>query len=414
MEKIQTEKTETVQQCPIDHEALSLRRMPHTNGDQPSVLQDDKGVWHIHSYDIAKKIMRGQKTRQAGFGSEMVRELPGNIMQKEPVLYQDGPEHKTQRRELARFFTPKTTSTQYRDLMEQYADEMVTQLKAKRQAELSELSMSIAVGVAAEVVGLTNSLLPGMAKRIDAFVQHGSLDEMMDVSDRSPKAVLSHIRNQLKVAKFLFLDVKPAIRQHRRQPKEDIISHLLEQEYNDLEIMVECITYGTAGMVTTREFIVFATWHFLENEPLRQRFLAAEETERHQILEEILRVEPIISNILRRTTEPIEINDEVTIPANALIDLNIISINADETAVGENPDAVCPMRDLPRGMQPPMMSFGDGHHRCPGAYIAIQESDIFLQKLLAIPTLRLVSEPVIGFKEVIQGYETRNFVVAVD
>ena len=30
-----------------------------------------------------------------------------------------------------------------------------------------------------------------------------------------------------------------------------------------------------------------------------------------------------------------------------------------------------------------LLSFGDGHHRCPGGPLAILESDIFLHRLLA-------------------------------
>ena len=49
-----------------------------------------------------------------------------------------------------------------------------------------------------------------------------------------------------------------AVRSRRRNPRRDIISHLLEQGYNQADILVECVTYGTAGMVTTREFITMA------------------------------------------------------------------------------------------------------------------------------------------------------------
>ncbi len=402
-------------QCPVDHGNLSARRMPfETQGNHPPVMQDAHGVWHVRDYEIAKKIMRGQKTRQAGFGSELVRQLPGNFMKNEPVLYQDGAEHKAQRRELARFFTPKTTSSNYRRLMERYAHEMLAELYAKGRVELSDLTMTMAVQVAAQVVGLTSSVLPGMAGRIDAFIQQTDLDSTIAEFRWEPKAILSHLQNQSRMGKFYLLDVKPAIMRRKRKPQDDVISHLVAQGYSDAEIMVECITYGTAGMVTTREFIVFATWHMLENEALRQQYLAAEEADRYQILEEILRLEPVVSHLFRRTTEPIEISDELTISADSLIDLHIYAINTDETIVGAQPNAVCPLRELPRGTLPPMMSFGDGRHRCPGAFLAIQETDIFLYKLLAIPNLKLVSKPVIGFKDIIKGYETRNFIVAVD
>jgi cytochrome P450 len=412
---VEAPHNQTDLQCPVEHTTLSARRMPfEQNDDDLPIMQDAQGVWHVRDYEIAKKIMRGQKTRQAGFGSELVRELPDAFMKNEPVLYQDGAEHKAQRRELARFFTPKATSSNYRRLMERYAHEMLAELYEEGRVELSDLTMKMAVEVAAQVVGLTSSMLPGMAQRIDAFIQQTDLEGAMTEFRWEPKVMLNHLRNQTRIGKFYFLDVKPAIIKRKRKPQDDVISHLIAQDYSDSEIMIECITYGTAGMVTTREFIVFATWHMLENAALRQQYLAADEADRYQILEEILRVEPVVSHLFRRTTEPIAATDAVTIPADALVDLHIYAINTDESVVGAQPTAVCPMRELPRGVLPPMMSFGDGHHRCPGAYLAIQEADIFLHKLLAIPNLKLVSEPVIRYKEIIKGYETRNFMVAVD
>ncbi|MGB1252949.1 MAG: cytochrome P450, partial [Candidatus Promineifilaceae bacterium] len=278
------------------------------------VEQAEDGVWHVRDYAIAKKIMRGQHTRQAGFGAELIRDLPDAFMTNEPVLFQDGDVHKQQRREIARFFTPKATTSNYRRLMERYAHSMIAELYEKGRLELSDLTMTMAVQVAASVVGLTNSLLPGMAQRIDAFIQDTDINEMQNISLRDPKMLYTHLRSQVQMGKFFYLDVKPAIFRRKRKPQDDIISHLIEQGYGDAEIMVECITYGTAGMVTTREFIVFATWHFLENPALRERYLNAVEADRHQILEEILRVEPVVSHLYRRTTKEIKVTDEVTIP----------------------------------------------------------------------------------------------------
>ena len=49
---------------------------------------------------------------------------------------------------------------------------------------------------------------------------------------------------------FFWLDVLPAIKVRKRQPREDVISHLLAQNYSDTEILTECVTYAAAGMVT--------------------------------------------------------------------------------------------------------------------------------------------------------------------
>lgn len=80
----------------------------------------------------------------------------------------------------------------------------------------------------------------------------------------------------------------------------------------------------------------------------------------------------------------------LSIPAGDLIDMQIYAINADPAVAGDNPLAICPGRELhAERVAPVVMSFGDGHHHCPGAYVAIQESDIFLRRLLTLEGLRV-------------------------
>ena len=58
-------------------------------------------------------------------------------------------------------------------------------------------------------------------------------------------------------------------------------------------------------------------------------------------------------------------------------------------------------------MPDPVLSFGDGHHRCPGAYVAIQETDIFLRRLLALD-LVIEQAPEIRRNALVEGYEVRG------
>ena len=59
------------------------------------------------------------------------------------------------------------------------------------------------------------------------------------------------------------------------------------------------------------------------------------------------------------------------------------------------------------------MSFGDGPHRCPGNVIALQESDIFLQRLLRLP-VRLASTPRMEWEDLIQAYAVRDILLTSD
>jgi cytochrome P450 len=401
--------------CPVDHSSWSQQKTARiVEPITTPIEQDAKGVWHVHSFEAARTILRGGSTKQAGFGAEMMGSMEYKM--KPPILYMEGKDHQQQRKQTARFFTPKTVSSSYQQMMEKQVDQLIARIKREKQVDLSELSLTLAVRVASEVVGLTRSYLPGKTQRLDAF-----FEDTPRTSTSSKSKLLKLIGSILplwRTFSFFWLDVKPAIKDRRRAPREDVISHLIAQNYTDMEILTECLTFAAAGMATTREFISVATWHFLEQPELRSRYLAASAVERSTMLEEILRLEPVVGNLYRRATEEIHIqtsDKEVIIPAGDLINIDIHGANTDETIVGAEPLAICPAREL-KGDRVPhaLMSFGDGHHRCPGSYIAIQETDIFLQRLLALDSLHIKKLPHLSWNELVTGYELRDFVIAIN
>jgi cytochrome P450 len=406
-----TDAETSTSQCPIDHSAWPWQKTaPAIEPTGAPVEQDEEGVWHIRNFDTVRDVLRSANTIQAGFGAEMITRVPH--VTNRPILYQDGKEHQQQRKQTARYFTPRAVSDNYRGLMEKLSDKLIQRLRRQKQADLTQLSMALSVSVAGQVVGLTSSY-PGLTRRLAAFFENTTPDQ---IGLFGKWKHFLHVRT--RILAFFYLDVLPAIRARKRRPKDDVISHLLAKNYSNTEILTECVTYGAAGMVTTREFISVAAWHLLERPELRKRYVEAPEEERLAVLHEILRLEPVVTHLMRRTTADIELDSNgarVIIPAGEKIDLHIYSANMDEDVVGELPLALCPGRELKGDHVPEMvMSFGDGTHRCPGAYLAIQETDIFLQRLLAIDSLRLVSKPSISWDKLTTGYMLRYFNIAVD
>jgi cytochrome P450 len=403
-------------QCPVDHQAFFQKKTAQAAepAHLPDVERGPDGTWHIRGFQEARAILRSGDTRQAGFRAELIARVSGagNV----PILYQEGKTHQQQRKQTARFFTPKAVSSDYRSLMETVADELIADLKHAGHADLSALSLALAVRVASAVVGLTESRRPGMRKRLDAFFHDGAAPSK-GLLPQTLTRIRRTIQNQLRVAAFFYLDVKPAITARKRAPREDVISHLLALGYRDREILTECITYAAAGMVTTREFISVATWHLLDQPELRARYLAAPEAERLALLEEILRLEPVVGHLYRRATRDITLPHDgasVTIPQGALIDLHIHATNSDERVTGAHPFAVRPNRELREDrVGAALLSFGDGAHRCPGSYIALQETDIFLRRLLALDGLRMERPPTLTWNELVAGYELRDIPISL-
>lgn len=367
-------------------------------------------LWKVRSLEAARQVLRARHaTTQAGFTAEAI---PQGFLKNHPILFSDGPLHDEQRSKVARFFAPKVVSGRYRDLMDAAAEDVLADAEAVKTFDLDELSLYFTVEVTAEVVGLTNSKVRPMSHRLVRFFNQPAFDiTRKDLGRTNRQWIQAALNGLWPVARFWFADVRPAIRARRKVPQEDVISHLIAEGYTNTDILVEATTYGTAGMVTTREYICMAAWHLLRHDELRACYLVANEKERHAILHEIIRLEPVVGHIYRRAQDDIEITDgedSWTIHAGDLIDLYIRHANADPEAVGSEPLNLCPGRELPRAVNETVLSFGDGAHKCPGQHLAISESDALLRRLLA-RDVSIVSEPTMGWDELISGYMLRGF-----
>ncbi len=371
--------------------------------------------WIIRSFAVAREVLRDEESvRQGGFGAGAGADRKSRM--RPPILYLEGQAHRSQRKATARYFAPKVTES-YRAMMEQLSDQLLAELDTGKPVDLSRLALRMAVRVAAQVVGLTNSSTRGMSRRLETFFA----GEPTSFS-WTPASLLRFLRTRTAVLQFFWLDVKPAIRARRRQRRDDVISQLLDKDYSDLEILTECITYAAAGMVTTREFITMAAWHLLDEPDLLARFRTAGAVEREAILTEILRLEPVVGHLYRRTAAALALpftgegssgNEagKVDVPVGSLIDLDIRAINADAEAVGERPLQLWPDRGLPRTVGGAVMSFGDGNHKCPGSHIAMLESDIFLSRLLS-HDLVAAGPPAVEWNDLIEGYQLRHFMIS--
>lgn len=366
-------------------------------------------VWRVRSLEAARQVLRARHaTTQAGFTAEAI---PQGRLKHHPILVSDGPLHDEQRSKVARFFAPVVVAERYTAQMEECADRLLGQAGPGERVVLDELALHYTVEVTAEVVGLTQSSVPRMSRRLVSFFRQPPFDiTRRDLGRTRRQWMTAAVNGLLPIGRFYLADVRPAIRERRRARREDIISHLIDEGYTDVDILVECVTYGTAGMVTTREFVTMAAWHLLRDEALRERYAVAGQDERFAILHEIIRLEPVVGHLYRRAQEPIRITDgdgAWTIEAGDLVDLCIRPANADEQAVGQDGLDLCPGRTLPRGVNAAGLSFGDGAHKCPGQPLAILESDVLLTRLLA-RSPRLVREPEVGWDDLIEGYTLRG------
>jgi cytochrome P450 len=360
-----------------------------------SMLRPLEGARMVGDFAGARELLRSGEVRQAGAEAEHFADADPKEVS---VFFLDGEEQRKKRADLARFFTPKAIETRYRKVMEATSDRIVDDFRKTGRARLDLLSFQLAAEVAAEIVGLTHSDPVAMARRIRKVIETTGRQGVS-----GPRKLVLRTLGAFHSLNFFLRDIRPAIRERRRQPREDILSHLVSEGCSNLSIYIECFSYGTGGMLTTREFIVMSAWHLLENDELRETFLAGGDSVQLAILDEILRLEPV-SGMIQRSRASDDSGKHV-------LAIDVRAANTDEAITGPNPLEIDPERAKRQRMTANWMSFGDGPHRCPGAQVALHETRVFLDRLLRVPGIRLSAKPRFGWWQTISSYELRGAMV---
>lgn len=422
--------------------------------------------WSVGSEPVARTLLKDNSHLiQAGFNAEALSKA---VMDRVPILYGGGDEHRRQRAQVARYFAPKVIDERYRTRMNAEADLIETMMLARGHVDLDPAALSYSMTVAAMVIGLEYSGIDGMAKRLESFFNSPRLaDSSQWMQYRE------NYRGMARLARFWWMDVRPAIKAHRAGEIDDVMGHLVKDGYKDYEILIECITYAAAGMVTTREFIARSALVLLENPELLADYRTGDVERRYAVLHEILRLNPVVTRLSRRvasdfampTVEAAEAAvagrrlrtgkvssraeavaeaeeqariaaglapetpdetaaalaearsdtgraggcpvDHHALAAGQSIDIDTYAVNTDPITAGECPAEYRVGRALPTQVKADVLGFGDGAHRCPGAFLAIRETDVLLSRLLR-HDLELVSEPEYGVDEMISSYKVRN------
>jgi len=376
---------------------------PSPYQNDPRVEKDANGNWHVRGYSEARDLLK-EDLIQDGFNAEELRKAGFD-----GVLYMSGEPHRQMRAAIAKYFSPATVQNTHMAVIEKAADDLLSRLKERKQLNLKELTLEMATVIATAVVGLDPT--QGLIRRLSAMLHAPKMSENKFI------ATLQLYEGHYRRFSFFFADVLPAIRRKRKNPGNDVISYMISKNKKPLEIWVECIVYGAAGMATTQEFILVVLLHCMKDAKLREIMMSDNVSARHEALNEILRLEPVIGKIYRKPKESVSVKSEgkdYTIPAGERITFHVYDVNADAKAVGEAPEKLNPHRGLEKGVYRSMIGFGSGPHRCAGEHLAIAETDVFIQKLLKLPGLRIESGPDIIRNDTVEGYEVNNLIVAVD
>lgn len=366
------------------------------------------------NFRFSREVLRSPDMRQAASSADsMDYSKPDEIS----FFFLHGDEHKKRRASVAAHFAPKAIVSRYHPLMQATMDRLIGNLRRSGSGVLDEMSLELASDVTMEIVGLTET------DRYDLTRQIKQIHGISKSFDKRPlyrfvhDVLLGWFHNAAHSKRILKLykeHIAPAAAARRTEPRNDVMTYMVQNNYSMKGMIIEVMTYAAAGISTTREFMVLAAWQLFDHPELKERFLAGTEEEQFAIIEEILRLDPIAGYLYRKPVNDVTDTAEGTIPAGQLLAVDIRGVNTDETVVGECPYQIDPERAKRQKIAGSWLSFGDGAHRCPGAQVALHESRYFLDALLRVPGIRLAKAPEIGWSLSTQGYELRHGVVTCD
>jgi cytochrome P450 len=187
------------------------------------------------------------------------------------------------------------------------------------------------------------------------------------------------------------------IEQRRAQPREDLLSDLIQasqatsEPMGLLQMVNLCSTLTLAGHETTTNLLGNCLYRLLSL-PDQWRLVHEDRANIPRALEETLRRDTSVHALMRTTTEPVELNG-VQLPTGARLALLFASANHDEAYF---PD---PTRfDLHRADSKSHLAFGHGIHHCIGAPLARLEGQISLELLIErLPGLHLTPSQKVSF-----------------
>jgi cytochrome P450 len=323
----------------------------------------------VLGHDEVVAVLRDHETYSSG----ILAGIMGPVLDR-TLIAMDEPEHRAYRALVAPAFRPKLLARWEHELITKVLEELIDSFAPDGRADLvRRLTFAFPVRVIARILGLP--------ARDSAQFQRWSLELI---------SMLVNWDRGLDATNALRAYFAQRVSERRRQPRDDLISELIDTEIDgqrltDSDIFAFLIMLLPAGIETTYRSLGNLLFALLTH-PDQLEELTQHPELHHAAIEEGLRWETPLVLIPRQTTRDTELGG-IEIPAGRGLNVFLASANRDEHHYSE-PDAF----DIHRPPAP-HLSFGSGPHMCLGMHLARMETRLALAAILErLPDLRLHPE----------------------
>ena len=341
-------------------------------------------VWLITRYEEAKALLADPRLSKEngklqtlfppGHSGAFQSSMNSNMLQSDP------PDHTRLRKLVVKAFTARAVE-KLRGRVEEIADDLLAQIDDHAGFDLVDtFATPLPLQVISELLG------------VPASKRSQFRDSVLALSDQTGRQEKDNAR--ATIAGLL----AGLIAEKRRQPTDDVISHLIEatdegDRLSEQELMATCFVILAAGFETTVNLIGNGVLALLNNTAQLAR-VRADRSLIPAAVEEFLRfVTPVNVATPRSTSVSITVGD-VEIPANEFVMISILSANRDEQHFAD--PAVL---DIER-RQKSHLAFGYGAHHCIGASLARLEATVAFERLLTrLPRMKLDHTKAVIFRD---------------
>jgi cytochrome P450 len=357
-----------VEGVPYDWFALLRREDPvHWNDER-----DGRGFWAVTRYEDIRYVHRHPEVFSSELGGTSLEDLePEYIEARKSMIDTDPPRHRELREIVHQRFSGGAVRV-WEDQVRAVARGVLDVALPKREFDfVAEIASEIPMQVFAEILGVPQSRRREIIEIGDRLLGTADPEFAGEAGDEAHR----HLPFSSPAALEMFAFGRELADARRREPRDDIMTQLVQAGLTQREMDVYFVLLATAGNETTRHTISHGVLALLEHPDQLER-LRADGGLFAPATEEMLRWVTPVHHFRRTAAVDTELAGRA-IRAGDKVTTWLVSGNRDET-VFEEPDRFDVGRTPNRHL-----AFGHGIHHCLGAHLARLEIRVAFEELLA-------------------------------
>lgn len=361
------------------------------HADSPAFFWENYNHWCFASFKEVNALLRDKRfgrqilhlmsREQLGMSPPKEHTAAFDLTEKYSLLTLEPPDHTRLRMLVNRAFVSRNVE-QLRPRIERLANELIDGFEADGRVELlKSFAAPVPAVVIAEMIGMPADMamqLVEWSNRMVAMYMFGVTHETELDANQASIEFMDYVRSM--------------IAERRRQPKEDLLTHMLTAEVegeklSEEEVISTTILLLNAGHEATVHTTGNGVKAILES-GLDTKALFADAKQTEATVEECVRYDAPLHMFTRYALQDVTLENGLSFNQGETIGLMLAAANRDPIRFG-HANTFDPFRTDGQNV-----SFGAGIHFCIGAPLARIEMQVAMKTLFdRLPGLRLTSEP---------------------